>query len=324
MKFLATVSVLVGFLVLSGCYSEGINYSRSLFTHIPDDPNLLVLVKPNDISTLAEVAIGELKLDKFFGDKLQMNAELLEQYKNVTNDVLEAVGIPWSKVEAIGFLLYFQKPVILISGEFARETVNQKLIDIGFKQHDNGYFDYIYGGWKMSVPDNGLMMMGEEELLDDLRAVPEEHRLWNRDDFKKYRSTSPLDNSIFIWSHPPDNLLSDFKYRDDLGDVSLAMDFSGNFTMKATVRVKDPQKVVFLHDMVLGSVKVAGGYFGDDPDYGPLFKGIKVTQDNRKVEASLVISQERLRSLKARVIDDIQNPDSKTFDNLKSFMNTFQ
>ena len=55
-----------------------------------------------------------------------------------------------------------------------------------------------------------------------------------------------------------------------------------------------------------------------------VFKGIKVVQDNKKVEASLVLSQDRLKALKARVMDDMSNPDSKTFNKLKSFMDTFQ
>ena len=311
-------------LILSGCYSEGVNYSRSLFKHIPEDPELLVLVKPNDITSLAEVAIAELNLQQFFSDRLNMDLPALDGYKDVFVEVMEKVGIPYDKVESAGVLIYFQKPVLLISGDFKKEAISQKMGEIGFKQLSNGYFEYLVHPYLLSIPDDGVIMLAEAELLDDLSVVPEENRLWNRDDFREYRETSPLDNSVFIWSHPPERFLSDFAYQEDLGDVSLALNFRSNFSLKATVHIKDPQKAVYLHDMILGTMTFASGFFGEDPDYGPLFKGIKVTQDNRKVEASLVLSNERLLALKKRVVDDINNPDSKTFNKLQSVMDSFK
>ena len=168
------------------------------------------------------------------------------------------------------------------------------------------------------------MLFAPEALLTDLASIPDENRLWNRPDFKEYRSRSPLDNSLFIWSRPAESLLEDFKYREDLGDVSLAVNFKSNLTMKATIRLNDPQKTVFLHDIVFGSVTAAGGLFGDDADYGPVFKATKVTHDNTQVDISLVVSADQLVKIKERVKDDFNNPDSKTMDKLKSTMDLFR
>jgi len=164
-------------------------------------------------------------------------------------------------------------------------------------------------------------MMASEEILDDLSMIPEDNRLWNRPDFKVYRTTSPLDNSLFVWSHPPENFLSDFKYRDALGDVSLAMNFRNNLSMKAAVRVKDPQKAVLLHDIVLGGVTMARGFFGEDADYGPLFKGMKVSHNQSQVEASLVLSADQMASLKARMIEDFNNPEANTWKKIQDSLN---
>lgn len=323
MKKMMMLMSLALMIFVSGCTSQGVNYSKSLFQHIPDDPEVLVLVNPADVVTLAEMAVAELKLQEIFGDKLQFDAKSLETYKTMADEMLKALGIPWDNVESFGFLLYMGKPVLLISGGFSQQMVENKMKDVGFKQLDNGYFEYVYSGMQLHVAADGLIMLAAEEILDDLSMVPDENRLWNRSDFKKYRTTSPLDNSLFVWSHPPDHFLSDFKYRDDLGDVSLALNFKSNLSMKAAIRVKDPQKVVLLHDIILGGVTMARGFFGEDADYGPVLKGMKVSSTQTQVETSLVLSASQMQAVKARLIDDFNNPDSKTWEKIQNSMNIF-
>jgi hypothetical protein len=310
-------------LVLYGCQVGGVNYSKSLFQHIPDDPELLVLVNPNDISRLVELAVSEINLSEFIGNNIDVDAKMIDHYKNVAVEMLDALGVPWDKVESVGFLIYYQKPVFLVSGNFTQAAITAKLKELGFRQHDNGFFDYVYGEQKLSVPSDGLMMMAEEVLLDDLQMVPDENRLWNRADFAAYRSTSPLNNSLFIWTHPPEHFLRDFQFRDQLGDISLAMNFRSSFSFKSTIRVNDPEKAVYLHDFLLGLVYVGKGLFGSDEAYGPLFSGLKVHQDNRVVEASLALSMGQLMTLKDRVQNDFKNGDTSTFRKIDEFLKKF-
>ena len=323
MKKLLIAAMSLIILVLSGCQVGGVNYSKSLFRHIPDDPQLLVLVNPNDISKLVDVAVSEINLSEFIGDNLQVDAKTIDYYKDVAVEMMNALGIPWEKVESVGFLIYYKKPVFLVSGDFTQAAITQKLGDLGFRQSDNGFFDYVYGEQKLSVPADGLMMMAEEMLLDDLQMVPEENRLWNRDDFADYRSTSPLNNSIFIWTHPPKDFLPEFEFRDELGDISLALNFRNNFSFKSTIRVNDPEKAVYLHDFLLGLVYMGKGFFGSDEAYGPVFTGMKVSQDNRVVEASLVLSMGQLVTLKDRLKTDFENGDTSTFRKIDDFIKKF-
>ncbi len=324
MKNVLRAIACLALVLLSACRSEEVQYSRALFRHIPDEPELLVLVRPNDIAKLAEMAISQMKFQEFFDERFKIDAAALDRYKDVAEEMMIALGIPWDSVESVGFFLYFKRPILLISGDFTKPDVTGKLTELGFKQNDNGFFDYIYHEQKLNVPEDGLIMLAEETLLDDISYIPEERRLWNRPDFSEYRLTSPLNNSLFLWTHPPDDFLPDFKYRDDLGDLSLAMNFQSNFSLKVTIRVKDPEKAVYLHDIFFGVVKLSSGLFGDDEDYGPVFNGIKVARNQSQVEASLVIPRDQLASLKDRIVDDIQNPNSKTFTKFRSFMDGFQ
>jgi hypothetical protein len=234
------------------------------------------------------------------------------------------VGIPWTKVETMGFMLYLGQPVFLASGEFTQAGVSAKLLELGFKQEENGFFDYIYSGQKLHVAADGLMIMADPMVLGDLRDVPEEHRLWNRPDFKKYRETSPLDNSLFVWSHPPDNLLSGFKYRDALGDVSLAATFRTNFNMRATVRLKEPEKTVALYNILFGTITVGKGFFGDDPELGPVVNAIKVSQDNSEVSMSLVVSADNMGKIKDRLRREFEGEEQGTFAKIESFLKSFR
>ena len=317
------VFFLTTMLLFLGC-SRGVNYSKSLFRHIPDDPQLLVLVNPNDISRLVEMAVSELDFGEILGGKVDIDTAKLDHYKDISVEMMKALGLPWERIETIGFLLYFDQPVFLVSGDFRRDQVTDKMKSLGFRQHDNGFFDYVYDKQKLSIPDDGLMMMAQESLLDDLQAIPEANRLWNREDFVEYRLRSPLTNSLFVWTHPPKDFLPDFEYRDDLGDISLALNFKRNFSFKATIRVKDPQKTVLLHDLIYGISKVANGIFGSDPDYGPILNGINVTQNNHQVDASLVIPPEKVRALRDRLRRDFQNDETSTFENIEKFLNKFK
>ena len=324
MKKTAVISGLALLLLALGCRFENGNYSRALFKHIPDDPELLVLVKPNDVSKLAEVAMNELDLQKIFGNTLELDTTDWQQFQDTAVKMLEALGIPWPQIENVGLLLYYKKPIILATGVFNKIDVETNMQTLGFKYNDNGFFDYVYSGQKLSVPEDGVIMLAAEELLEDLQMVPEEHRLWNRADFSEYRLTSPLDNSVFIWSHPPDHFLSDFPHREDLGDLSLAMDFKSSLNMKLTVRVKDPQKTVFLYDIIFGTIGVAKGLLGSDPDYGPLFNGFQVSQDNRQVVTSVVLPYSRLEALKERFKKDFEAKDNSSFKKVRSFLDAFK
>ena len=104
--------LLAGLILIMGCTSEGVNFSKSLFQHIPDDPELLVLVKPNDLANLTELAVKELPLDQLL-QGLEIEAEYITTFQTMAVGALEAVGIPWENVESVGFLLYYKKPVLI-------------------------------------------------------------------------------------------------------------------------------------------------------------------------------------------------------------------
>ena len=315
--------LVVAALVFSGCRTPGVEYSKNLFQHLPDDPQLIALVNPNDVTSLVELALREINFQEFFGDKVKIDAEELDYYRQIAIEMLEALGIPVDRVEAAGVLVYYDKPVFLLSGAFERASVTAKLEEIGYQADDEGFFDYVYHTQKLVIPADGVMMMAERDLLEDLISIPEDHRMWDREDFADYRLTSPLDNSVFLWAEAPRDFLDGFAHRDDLGAVSLAMKFSRTITIQGVVRIKDPQKTVYLHDIVAGTVKIGQGLFGGDPDYGPLFKGITVTQNNRAVTASLVVPAERVVSLKDRIKKDFLSEDTSTFDKLNQFLERF-
>jgi len=311
------------FLMLGACRSDHINFSRALFEHVPSDPEILVLVRPNDVINLAEMALSQIDFEEMLGANLEMDTELIQHYQKVSLEMLEALGIPIEDVESIGFMLYLNKPVLMVSGDFTKEGVVGKLKEIGFQQDSNNFFNYIYGEQKLNVPADGLMMMAEADLLDFLTTVPSENRLWNREDFSEYRVRSPMDSSLFIWTHPPDDFLSDFKYRDQLGDVSLAVDFKRDLSATLNIRLKSAENTVYLYDIVFGSLKVSQGLFGDDQDLGPLLKSIQVSQDNRQVVVSIVVPYSKVNRLKERLLEEAQSDDPVTFKKLRSFFDQF-
>ncbi len=317
--FLASLAVLT---VLWGCRSEDVRYSRALFKHVPYDAELLALVRPNDVANLAKMAASEFDFQEMIGVPLNIDVKEIKRYQEIGVAILKQLGLPWEKVESFGVMLYLEQPVVMLTGEFRRDEVMARLVELGFKQSGD-YFDYVYSGQKLNVPEDGLIMMAPEELLDDIHFVPEDKRLWNRDDFVAYRTTSPLDNSLFLWTHPPDSFLEQFDARDVLGDASIAMNFRSNLSFKLAIRVTDPQKAPYLHDVLLGSVMVGRGLFGEDPDYGPVLRGIQVIQNNQQVEISLVLPPSQLDAVRKRVVDDFQNPNSKTAEKMRKWMKNF-
>lgn len=296
-------TALFALVILATCRSESIQYSRALFEHIPAEPELLVLVRPNDISRLAETAAEKLRISDFFEGRFDFDLSQIKEYETMAIQLIEAVGIPYDDVETVGLLLFFEQPVILVSGAFEKATVEADLAEIGFKQGSNGYFEYIYNDFRLNVAEDGLIILAREALLEDLSYVPEDERLWNREDFARYRLSSPLDNSLFIWTHPPDRFLAEFDKRELLGDVSFAMDFGRNISANLTVRVSDPRQTVLIHDIVLGAVALSKLRMGDDPDLGPILKGIKVTQDNKQVTATVVVPADHV----GQVIDKFRS-----------------
>ena len=310
-------------ILLSGCTTPGVRYTQNLFEHIPDDPEFLALVNPNDISTLMELAVRELNFQELFQGKFEVDVKDLDHYTTVAIEMFDALGIPVESVESVGVLLYFKKPVFLLSGAFTKDGVESKLTEIGYKRREDGFFDYVYNDQKLSIPADGVMMMANPELLSELRDLPKENRLWDRDDFTEYRKTSPLNNSVFIWGKPPTSFMPDFPYKDDLGDVSLAIKFGRTITVQGVVRIKDPEKAVYLHDILVGAVSLGKGLFGSDQDYGAVFNGIRVTQNNKQVTASLVVPADKVLALKERVKNDFINNETSTFDKFEKFMSNF-
>lgn len=323
MKHFGLIGLCTILLAFSGCRSDQINFSRALFEHIPDDPELLVLVRPNDIIKVAEVALSQISLKDILGTNFDIDTKTIDHYQTVILEMLSALGIPIEDVESVGFMLYLNKPVVMVSGDFLKSNVVAKMKEIGFKQHENQFFDYVYGDQKLHIPADGLMMMADEDLLDFLTTVPEDNRLWNRRDFSEYRRRSPMDNSLFVWSHPPDDFLSDFKYREELGDVSLAIDFKRDVTLQLNIRLNSADKTVLLYDLVFGVLKVSQGLFGEDRDFGPVLKATQVSQDNSQVVMNLVVPQANVKRLKDRLINDAKNNDTTTFEKLKSLIERF-
>lgn len=323
MRGLRPLALISIFVLISACRSDHINFSKALFEHIPDDPQVLVLVRPNDVMKVAEMTLSQIDLNEVLGTNLNVDMKLVTHYQKVALDMLSALGIPIENVESIGFMLYFNKPVLMVSGDFGKDQVVTKLQEIGFKQNDNQFFDYVYGDQKLHVPANGLMMMADEGLLDFLTTVPTENRLWNREDFAEYRLRSPMDRSLFIWSNPPEDFLSEFKYREELTDLSLAVDFKSDVTFQLNIRLRSPEKTVLLYDVVFGSLKLSQGLFGDDQDFGPLLKSIQVSQDNSQVVANLVVPYAKVERLKDRLFDDSESSTSETFEKLRSLIERF-
>ncbi|CAM2008162.1 hypothetical protein [Acanthopleuribacter pedis] len=317
--YAAGVLLVMVILGSSSC-TTGVNYSQSLFNHIPADPELLVLVRPNDLTKLLEVSVEELDLSTLFDNRLDIDTKDIQRYKQLLSDTLEAVGIPWPKVESVGFMVYLEKPVVLISGEFTQQAIVDKMTELGFKQRANGYFDYVYDKMKVHVPADGLIMMGENDMLEFLMLVPDEQRLWNRPDFAEYRRVTPLDNSLFVWSVPPKNFLNDFEHRDQLSNVSLAMNVKNNVTLNVAVRLKTSQHATYLYDVVFGFVSLGRGIFGSDPELGPLMKSLQIRQEKASVVTTLVVPASQLPAIKDRLIKELDSQESPTLSKLKNFL----
>lgn len=318
-RLVAGATLLVALLSSLSC-TTGVDYSESLFNHIPDDPQLLVLVRPNDITNLAEVSMAELDLSRLFDNKLNIDTKDIQRYKELLSDTLQAVGVPWPQVRAVGFLMYFEKPVVLISGDFTQQAVVDKMVELGFNRRANGYFDYVYDQMKVHVPADGLMMMAEKELLDDLMLVPEERRLWNRPDFAEYRRVTPLDNSLFVWSDPPKDFLQGFEHRDQLANVSLALNVRNNVTLNLAIRLKSSQHATYLYDVVSGVTSIGRGMFGSDPEIGPIMKSVQVRQEKAAVVSTLVVQASQLPAIKERILKEMNDPNSDTFSKVRNFL----
>lgn len=316
--------LLAASLLLAACNPGRVNYAQALFEHVPEDPDLLVLVRPDDVTRLMDMGLNDVDFEKMLGVPFKVDAKEIERYRTMIIAMLDQLGIPIEKTQAIGFLWYMEQPVVMLSGGFTKEGVEGKLTEIGFAKDHNGFFDYVYDGQKISIPADGLMMMARVEMLEDLSLIPAESRLWNRPDFKKYRESSPLDNSLFIWSHPPDNFLSDFEHRDALGDVSLAANFRNNLSVRATVRIKDPQKTVALYNIIFGGVTVGRGVFSSDPELSVLLNSIVVSQDNQEVVTNMVLNVDQLNALRTRIKDEFQNQDFGSFDKIETFFKNFR
>ena len=310
-------------LMLTSCRSDQVNFSQVLFEHVPDDPSLLVLVRPDDVSRLVELAASEINFEEML-QGFKVDAKAIEYYRTVSLTMLDQLGIPVEKAESVGFLWYLNQPVLMLSGDFKKIAVEAKLTELGFKADAEGFFNYVYNDLKLHVPADGLMVLARKEVLEDLSMIPDDKRLWNRADFKRYRENSPLDNSLFVWSHPPENMLSDFQYREALGDVSLAANFRNNFTLRTTVRIKDPAKTAALYNIIFGAVTLGKGFMGDDPDFGTIIEGVTVTQDNQEVTANLVIPPEKLLQIKERLKTEFKNQDFGSFAKIESLLNKFK
>ncbi len=313
----------VAVLALGSCRTSGIDYARTLFEHVPEDPDVLVVVRPDDLLKQFDLLAADADISNWM-KQFQVEAGDIERYRKLSIKILEQTGIPMDKLECIGYLSYLKQPVVLISGIFRKSDVEKKLKDLGFRQGDGEFFDYIYNDLKLHVANDGLIVMAIEDILDDLENLPPEHRLWNRPDFKKYRETSPLDNSIFVWSHPPESLLQGIPNREALGDCSLAINLRAGVSMRATVRLKQPDKVAIVHAAALAGVMGGKKLLGDDPDLGPVVNGIVLSQDNEAVMLNMIISPEQLVKLKERIKRESEGGSTTTVGKLSSLLGIFK
>ncbi len=315
---------LLGVLIWTVSCSQRIDYSKALFRHVPDDPELLLLARPNELMEFTQKNMAELGIQELLGDMWNADFVDLDQYRHVAVEVIEALGLPWQDIQVVGVLVYFQKPVFLVSGTIDRDQVAAKILELGFTENANGTFNYVYEAQKLFMPEDGIIMMAEEELLEFLMDIPEENRLWNRPDFADYRTKAPLNNSLFVWSNPPDYFLKSFEYRDDLGSVSLAIDLKGAVNVKSTVHIKDPDKTLMLYNLLTGAVHIGRAAFGGHPVYGSVFSGLEVTQDNQRVVSSLVVPAAQVPALREQLISDMGNPSGETFQGFQRFFEAFK
>ncbi len=325
-KYVGLLTALCASLVIAllcSCRTSGIDYARALFEHVPEDPEVLVVVRPDDLIKQFDLLAADADISHWM-KQLSIDAGDIERYRQMSLKILEQTGVPVEKLECIGFLSYLKQPVFLISGVFRKEDVERKLKELGFRQDDAGFFDYIYGEQKLHVARDGLIALGREDMLDDLENLPAEHRLWNRADFKKYRETSPLDNSVFVWSHPPESLLKGIPNRETLGNCSLAINFRSGVSLRATVRLKEPDKVAIVHATALAATVAGKKLLGDDPDLGPIVQGIVLSQDNEAVMLNMVISPEQLSQLKERIKREAEGGSHTTLGKLGDLVGIFK
>ncbi|MCB1052442.1 MAG: hypothetical protein H6510_09750 [Acidobacteria bacterium] len=301
--------------------SQQVDQNKALFNHIPNNPELVAMVNPNELAEFSQKAFTELALKDLMDTKWAFQAQDWEHYRVLATSLMEALGLPWSEIQSTGIMIYLEQPVILASGSFRKSEVEQKILDLGFTQNNDGTFNYVYEEQKLFIPADGVLMMAKREILSFLKTIEPQDRLWNRPDFEQYRKTTPLNNSVFIWSAPPEHMFTEFPYRQDLGSVSLALNLKGQISGKAVARLNSPERTIMLYDIIFGSVKVAQGVFGSDQDYSKLFNAISVNHDNTKVEATLVMSHEDAIKLKERMVKDIQNPDDMTIQGFDKFFN---
>lgn len=315
--------LLAALIIVGGC-SGRIDYNKALFKHVPDDPELLLLARPNELTDFTQKTLAEMGIQEMFSDMWQADFADLDQYREVTVEIIEALGLPWRDIQVVGVLVYFKKPVFLASGEIKKDEVVERLTELGFKQNSNGTFNYVYEAQKLYIPEDGIMMMAEEDLLEFLMDVPEDKRLWNRPDFADYRTKSPLDNTVFVWSNPPDYFLKSFEYRDDLGSVSLALDMKSAIQIKNTIHINDPNKTVMLYNLLNGAVHIGRAAFGNHKVYSPIFNGVEVTQDNQRVVTSLVVPASQVPALRDQLAQDLGQPSSDTLSGFRRFFDAFK
>lgn len=318
---LVLVMILLG---LAGCDLQKTSYSQALFEHVPEDPELLLLVRPNELMAFTQKSIADMGLNHSVSEQWGLAMGDVDRYRKLMVDVFEALGLPWENIEVMGVMVFLGKPVFLAAGDVVREDLEARMRELGFRQNDFGAFNYLVDPYKLWIPDDGLIMMAEGDLLDFLQDIPDEHRLWFREDFREYREKSPLNNTLFVWSKPPERFLTDFPYRDELGSVSLAVDLKSAISIRNTIRLNAPDRTIVLYDILSGAVSLARGVFANDPVYGPIFHGIEVVHDNTKVDTSLVIPSDRVDQVRNRILADLENPQSQTLQGMQRFFETFK
>jgi hypothetical protein len=306
-------------LIVLACTPRGIDENRALFEHIPNNPELLVMVRPNELTEFSQKALVDLVLKDAVDPRWNLDAGKVEEYRLLAISLFEALGLPWSDIRSLGVMIFMEQPVFLASGHFHKEVVEKRIADLGFTRNADGSFNYVYEGQRLLLPADGLIMLAEPEVLQFLRSIAAEDRLWNRPDFETYRSTTPLDNTLFLWSDPPEQLFGDFPYREELGSLSLALNLKVGLSFKFVARLKSPERTVMLADMMLGAITFARGAFGSDQDYGRLFQALQVNHDQTRVETTMVLGAADALRLRDRIAADLKQPSSTTFDGFQRF-----
>ena len=89
----AVYGLMAVILLIGGC-AQRVDYAQALFSHVPDDPELLILARPNELMDFTQKSMADMGIQDLFGDMWQADFGELDQYRQVSVEIIEALGIP--------------------------------------------------------------------------------------------------------------------------------------------------------------------------------------------------------------------------------------